>query len=344
MGRPKKQNREPFWKTDRGCYYVQHGSKHVRLSPDRDEAWRLWHEFMAKPPEERKPVASSDPLVIQIIDDFLEWAKCNRSADTYGVYRRLIQKFVDAIPKTLLVSDLKPNHVTRVMDANAEIWNNNTKHDFATAVQRAFNWALGEGLIDRNPLAKISKPGREAREMAVSPADYADAMAAIKEPNFRMLLAFAWESGVRPQEIRAIEARHVDFEKKRIVFPPKEAKGKKRHRIVYLTDAGIEILKPLIELNPEGAVFRNSEGMPWNKNSINCAFCRLKEKIGRKLHMGAWRKGYATEALKSGMDTVSVAALLGHTNAAMVSRVYGQVQRDPEYMAELAERAKNPRK
>jgi hypothetical protein len=53
MGRPRKQNREPSWKTDRICYYVQHGTKHIRLSPDKDEAWRLWHEFMARPPEER---------------------------------------------------------------------------------------------------------------------------------------------------------------------------------------------------------------------------------------------------------------------------------------------------
>ena len=55
MGRPRKQNREPFWRSDRSCYYVQHGTRQVRLSPDKDEAWRLWHEFMARPPEPDGP-------------------------------------------------------------------------------------------------------------------------------------------------------------------------------------------------------------------------------------------------------------------------------------------------
>jgi hypothetical protein len=158
MGRPRKQSREPFWFADRNAWYVHHGNRKVRLSPDRDEAWRLWHELMAKPPEERKtPASSNDPFVAEVIDRFLEWCQRNRSADTYDVYRRLTQRFVDDIPKMLTVSGLKPNHVTRVMDANADKWNNNTKHDFATAVQRVFNWALGEGLIERNPLVKVSK-------------------------------------------------------------------------------------------------------------------------------------------------------------------------------------------
>jgi hypothetical protein len=71
--------------------------------------------------------------------------------------------------------------------------------------------------------------------------------------------------------------RHVDFEQKRIVFPPRESKGKKRHWIVYLSDAGIEILKPLVEKHSTGSLFRNSVGAAWIKNSISCAFCRLRK-------------------------------------------------------------------
>ena len=48
MGRPRKQNREPFWRSDRSCYYVQHDTRQVRLSPDKDEAWRLI-EYLSEP-------------------------------------------------------------------------------------------------------------------------------------------------------------------------------------------------------------------------------------------------------------------------------------------------------
>ena len=48
---PREQHPEPFWRKQTKCYYVQIGKKQHRLSKDRDEAYRLYHELMAKPPE-----------------------------------------------------------------------------------------------------------------------------------------------------------------------------------------------------------------------------------------------------------------------------------------------------
>jgi integrase len=340
MGRPRKQSREPFWRSERDCWYVHHGTRTVRLARDKDEAWRRWHELMARPPvPEPPPVAGPDAEAIVVLDAFLDWCQKNRAPRTYAWYQAFFQALVDTIPDGLPARDLKPYHLTQVMDARAG-WGNNTRHDFVTAVSRAFNWALRQRLIDRNPVALTEKLAREARELAATPADVAAVLAAVKEPNFRDLVRFVWESGVRPQEARAVEARHDDFALKRVVFPPREAKGRKRHRVVYLTDAAAEILRPLAEARPEGALFRNSEGRPWTKDAINCAFCRLEKKLGRKLHLGALRKGYCTEALKNGVDTHTLAHLMGHADAVMISRVYARVQADPRFMAEAARRAK----
>ncbi len=112
------------------------------------------------------------------------------------------------------------------MDDHAGRWSNNTKNDFATTVQRAFNWAFEEGLIDRNPLARVRKPASEGRELAISPADYAQIMDAVKEPGFRDLLELAWETGARVQELRTMEARHLDLERNRVVFPPGNRRGR----------------------------------------------------------------------------------------------------------------------
>jgi integrase len=340
MGRPRKQNREPFWRTERNCWYVQHGTRQIRLSPDKDEAWRLWHEFMARPPEEERPLAPGpDVQAIEVLDDYLDWCQKNKAPRTYQWYRENIQRFAIALPDGLRVADLKPFHLTRAMDAFAH-WANNTKHDFISAVKRAFSWAEAEGLIDRNPLAHVRKPAREVREMAISPSEYATIIEAIREPGFRDLIELTWECGARPQEIRNIEARFFDAENSRIIFPPKEAKGKKYYRIIYLTPRASDIVARLAEANPHGALLLNSDGNPWTKDAINCAFCRLEKKLGRKYHLGAFRKGYATEALKAGIDTVTVAHLLGHRDPSMVSRVYGQVQNDPQHMASAALRAK----
>lgn len=341
MGRPRKQNREPFWRSDRSCYYVQHGTRQVRLSPDKDEAWRLWHEFMARPPEEEEePVAPGpDVEAIEILDAYLDWCRKHKAERTYEWYRENIQRFTKALPDGLKVSDLRPYHLTRALDSYAH-WANNTKHDFISAVKRGFGWAEAEGLIEKNPLAHVKKPAREAREMAVSPAEYTKILGTIVSPHFRDLIELSWETGARVQELRKIEARFLDAGSNRIVFPPKEAKGKKYHRTIYLTPRALEILSRLAEDHPEGPVLLNADGNPWTKDAINCVFHRMQKKLGKKYHLGAFRKGYATEALKAGVDVVTLAHLMGHRDPSMISRVYGQVQNDPEHMAAAARRTK----
>src|SRR3954447_12988890 len=77
------------------------------------------------------------------------------------------------------------------------------------------------------------------------------------------------------------------------------------------------------------------------------ALARWKEERARfvreqvpKFHLGALRKGFATEALKAGLDTITVAHLLGHRDGTMVSKHYGHVQQDPEHMARAARKAR----
>jgi integrase len=229
--------------------------------------------------------------------------------------------------------------------------------------------------------------------MAVSPAEYQRVLEAIREPHFRDLVELSWETGSRPQELRRILGEYFEPGPGRIVFPPKQAKGKKYHRVIYLTPRAREIVARLVGARPEGTLLVNSEGNPWTKDAINCAFCRLQIELGRraieasgiappgpapfepegvpaerleraraehraavrkwqaetlrlarahgrKYHLGAFRKGFATEALKAGVDTVTVAHLMGHRDPSMVSKVYGHVQQDPEHMANSMKRAK----
>ncbi len=187
----------------------------------------------------------------------------------------------------------------------------------------------------------MKKPAREAREQVVTPAEYAEAIAAVLDPNFRDLIAMAWETGARVQELRVIEARHLDAANNRLVLSPSEAKGKLRHRAIYLTPLALEIVLRASQAHPAGPILLNSKGRPWTKDAINCAFGRLAKLIGRKHHLGAFRKGFATQALKAGLDTVTVGHLLGHASGAMVSRHYGHVQLDPVHMADAARRAKS---
>ena len=332
---------KPFWRAARNNWFVQIDGKQVKLSPDKDEAFRLYHELMARKPEDRASPAlqknNAPLLAIQLVDDFLGWAKVNRAAGTYTIYKQYLTEFARSIPRGLEVADLKPYHVTRVMDGHAD-WGDNTKRNFATTVGRAFNWAEKQGYIDRTPLRHVEKPAYQPRETYVSPVDKETILAAVKLPAFRDLIELAWETGSRPNELRRIEAKHI--QEGRIVFPPKEAKGKKYHRVIYLgTAKAAEIVARLAKVHSTGPILRNSEGAPWTKDAINCAFCRLKKKIGVKFHLGAYRKGFVTQGIKNGVDLATLAHLSGHRDATMISKVYSRVQADPVHMADSARRA-----
>jgi hypothetical protein len=98
---------------------VQIGTKSIKLHPDRDEAYRRYHELMSEPLAERKAPANPNASrqVVELLNAFIEWARKNKPPRTYVWNKENIQNFVDTIPATLTIAGLKPYHATHAMDA-----------------------------------------------------------------------------------------------------------------------------------------------------------------------------------------------------------------------------------
>jgi integrase len=241
----------PFWRSATACWYVQIGKKQIRRSPEREEAFSLYHTLMHEPhvAQLRPTEISYDyRLVVEVCDAILEWLYKREVMTTYNWHKNYIQIIISSIPRDLRVSELKPFHVLDEMDAHD--WKPNTKWDFARAVQRVFNWAADSWRISSSPICKVEKPTPEAGELSISPAEFDQVMAQIQDPNVRDLIRLCWESGCRPMEVVRIEARLLQDNPTRIVFAPSESKGKKSHRVIYLTETAEEILRELLRKNP----------------------------------------------------------------------------------------------
>jgi len=63
---PKKRP-EPFRRAERNCYLVQIGKKRHRLSADETEAWRIYHELMARPPQESTTAAAAATVAPSLV-------------------------------------------------------------------------------------------------------------------------------------------------------------------------------------------------------------------------------------------------------------------------------------
>jgi integrase len=82
-------------------------------------------------------------------------------------------------------------------------------------------------------------------------------------------------------EFCRLTAKHVDDTDLKCMvwrFTADEAKTNKP-RAIYVPKEIAELVRSLVKCYPTGPLFRNSQGKPWTKQSLRCAFRRLKQKL-----------------------------------------------------------------
>jgi integrase len=331
---------KPFFRSARNAWYVQIGTRQVKLGADRDSAFQRYHELMSEPIAARAapPQIPSDQLVVVMVDEYLDWCQKHRSSDTYRWYKDRLNDFCQAIPAELTLDRLKPHHVQKWVDAKEGLASG-SRRNLIAAVKRAMNWAEEQGYVERSPIAHLRKPACGRKEQIVSNAEYQALLDATTDQEFRDLLTVTWETGCRPQESLRVEARHVDLQGQRWVFPPSESKGKKTPRVVYLTPKALEVCKRLMTKHAAGPLFRNTEGAAWTPDATNCRFFTLKRKLKVRYSLYALRHSWVNRLLTAGCDAFSVALLAGHTDPSMLAKHYQHLSQSPAFLLEQARRA-----
>src|SRR5690606_35712005 len=97
----------------------------------------------------------------------------------------------------------------------------------------------------------------------------------------------------------------------------------------------------LAHFRPAGRLFLNSRGKPWTSNAIRCQMRFLRDKLDLPSGVCAYafRHTFTTDALESGIDTSTVAALLGHTSTAMIDRHYGHLDQRSHHLKQSMHQA-----
>lgn len=321
---------KPWHRKGRGWYVTLDGSQ-IPLSKDRTEAFARYHELMAKP--RSKPV--QDGSVAVLVDSFLEWVQKHKSEATYIWYKHPLQLFCQRYP-TLLVRELKNFHVQQWIDSYEVA--RGTKRNYARTIVRAMSWCEEQGRIDRSPLAHFKKPRGNIRDVVISPEEFTIILSHIKRRPFRDLLSFAWETGARASECLALEERHVDLANHRVVFPISEEKMHRAPRIIFLNHEAEAIITRLMKVH-SNHLFRNTDGLPWTTDAVNCGFIRLKTKLGRKLCLTVLRHSWCHRMLRSGVDALTVSVLMGHADPSMIARVYSHLTQAPGHLLEAVRKA-----
>ena len=348
--KPRSRNGQPkpFFRDFNQTWYLQLGKKQINLGRDEKAAFDQYHKIMT----DRDVMTSVTLPASKFFEAYLQWLSEKKALATYAHARHYLTSFVRFVGKRRQIRDITGENISKWVETQhlhrkreegkkkPKKWSSTTQSDAVSHLRRAYHW--GRQYVKHSPVDDLDlKLKRRRREVVYSPADWERILAEAKDECFRDILTFMWETGCRPQEARQVEARHVDVANEIVVFQASESKTG-QVRVILLSDTAVEVCQRLCRAHPDGPIFRNSRETAWTKDSIKNRFRRMKSKVGIEgLCAYGIRHSFATESLKSGIDSTSLAVMMGHVDVSMVARQYQHLAEDLEYLKSQLKRVRS---
>jgi integrase len=230
------------------------------------------------PQRDKKAAANvaAERTLAAVTDEFLKRHTGAKNGERWAAEtRRILERnILPAIGDTLIGSVGKPeirDVLNAIADRGAPIAANRT----LAVIKKLFRWALGQGYVDRDPCAGISKPGGETKRARVLLDDElarvwgaADAMSYPFGPAVRMLIL----TGARREEIGGMRWGEVDLGEKMWTLPAARAKNGVEH-VIPLSDAAAAILENMPRIGKrDGFVFTTTGKTAvsgWSRAKVN---------------------------------------------------------------------------
>jgi integrase len=201
-------------------------------------------------------------------------------------------------------------------------------------VLAAINYAVKEGLLDKNPISSTPgyrRHGRQVKRTGTVPRELRERLEAAARPAFRAILVGLRESGGRPAELRRARIERCFIDRGVMYVPNKTAKVTgKEERPIYLSEGMKALLRERIGGRTEGFIFLTVQKKPWTYTNLQGRWQELVKKVpvpdGVTLY--TYRRTFISEAInEKNVNPALVAQLAGHTDLTMLIKHY--LQEDP---------------
>ena len=274
------------------------------------------------------------------VDRFLVDVAAKLKPGTYEQYRIKLVDLANARAKLPLAS-LTEKHLVDWL--NDHRWSNSTRRGAVASLKVWLNWCVKEGMIEKSPAEGVRRPKMGRRERILSGEERASIRGHCNDSFGDMLDALAW-TGARPGDVWQLEAAHVDWNEGIARLPGKTTDATGSLLTIHLVPKMLDLCRRLAERYPKGPLFRNSDGEPWNRNSVRCRFRRLRERLKAegvdlsKVGAYTFRHSFATDALERGLGLADVAALMNHADIRTTSH-YAHLQQRRSHLKRQAAKA-----
>jgi integrase len=329
--------RTPWWRAQNGHWYVNlHGKQHrLTEEPDPDGGGRkapprhvedAWHKLVQR----------GEPKDLKIREIFRRFKEACANPHHARSVAFMLGQFEAYLGGDFRLPKLRPFHLTEFLKSRTT-WGPATQRTAVNRIHAAINYAVREGLIEKNPITSTpgyKRQGYYTKRKGVVDPSLRQRLEEAANPALRAILVALRESGCRPGELRKALIERCFLDAGVMFVPNKTARATgEAERAIYLSDGLKVLLRKLIGVRTEGFIFLTAHGKPWSYTNLEERWQVLKEKVPVPVPKGvtlyAYRRTCISTALnEKNVNPALVAQLVGHVGLDMLLKHYAQ--EDPE--------------
>ena len=253
-----------------------------------------------------------------ILPRFLAYQQLRVKPRSYGEIERHLLRQSRSL-HGLQLAKIRRSDIAAVTSAVAENSGDRAANTVRSSLSSFFAWAMGEGLVDLNPVIGTTKREEKTRNRVLRPEELRLVWTHAGGDQYGAIIKLLALTGARLSEIASL--RWSEIHDDMIVLPPHRVKNGRGHEI-FVTTPAREILdtqprRTNRDGTPRDLIFGRTEGRPyggWNKAKRQLDE-RIAQTIGKPLtpftHHDL-RRSFSTHANEIGIAPHIVEACLGH--------------------------------
>lgn len=266
-------------------------------------------------------------------------ARGNATA-TIEYYQRELDYLTRFLTKNKIknIDEITSDHIRRYLIELRTHRNNSGVHASFRAMRSFFNWwgLENENPAWRNPLDKIHLPEPSKEPLPGIPNDHINALiASCSSKSFydrrdKAIFIFLFDTGLRRKELLDLDYGDIDL--KTGAIHVRDGKGSK-DRVVFLAARARRELTRYLRLREElreaDPLWTTRSGSRLKPPGLRMMFERRMKRVNIPFYSPhAFRRSFAIECLRNGMDLVTLMRLMGHTSTTILQRYLKLVESD----------------
>jgi site-specific recombinase XerD len=241
----------------------------------------------------------------RFLDEFLNSRRQGISPRTTEFYEACLRPFINDY-------DLTPSDINSFL---ANLSCNNGRNAYYRAIRAFCNWLYRQGYIADNPITRVDPPKMTKvilPSLTSGQVDYL--IASADNVRDKAIISMFADSGIRLNELLHIRKGDIDLE---IMTVTVWGKGGKQRKAPF-TKRTAELLRQVLRVNKVNRVSKNIWGL--ERRGIQIMLYRLQERTGLNCNPHTFRRTFASNLHRAGLDVEHIMRLGGWESLDMVLR------------------------